>query len=310
MFGAIAFWSGALGFLRERGVRHPELEVAFVKSRSSADVFKGFFLGRTSDHVYLASSKKKCKDDGCRSVLTIGDDEASCLVFAPRAKVPREDDDQPPKGPDLTEFASGGGDVCEPTDDATTKQDPPAHQSSEHNLSFDFDLDISPRRSVVIRRLRRNFSLDFDFDASPRLSLFSGPPQKKTRFVLVSEVFFPFGKHSLTPGARQQIRNVVPSIRRARPKLVHVYGHADEKGNGDDNRELSDRRARRVRDALVRRDALKEFRVVPHGFGDTWPAVCNRRRGGLDAPGSRVYNRRVAIYTGRPPAASSLRCDG
>jgi outer membrane protein OmpA-like peptidoglycan-associated protein len=309
LFAAIAFWSGSLGFLRERGARHPELEVAFVKS-SSGDWFKGFFLGRTSDHVYLASTTPKCDDEACRRVLIVADDKATCLAFGPSEPVPRKHGDTiPTVRPQLTAFKAGSSDLCEPEPSKSEDTKPTTSTThTERNLSLDVDLHFAPRRSVVVRRPRRDVSLDFDFDASPRLSLFSGASRARGRVLLASEIFFRFEDDRLTLGARRKLRNLVRWMRRTRPKWVFVYGHADEHGSPDDNQELSNRRAWAVRRALVRRRAVNRSQVPMASLGEASPAVCGRGRKGFDDPRSRVYNRRVEIYTGEAPAASDLRC--
>jgi outer membrane protein OmpA-like peptidoglycan-associated protein len=184
----------------------------------------------------------------------------------------------------------------------------PSTTHFERNFSLDLNLDIAPRRSVVIRRPRRDVSLDFAFEASPRLSLFSGPSQTRMRLAFIGDVLFPFEKDVLTLGARRRLDEVARRIQMADPTWVYVYGHADEKGAHAGNWGLSDRRARAVRRGLVHRHAVNRSQILMGSFGETWPAVCGTGGKGFDDPRSRVYNRRVEIYTGQPPAASDLHC--
>jgi outer membrane protein OmpA-like peptidoglycan-associated protein len=309
LFAAVAFWSGALGFIRERGLHQPRLEVAVVKGSSQHHSFEGFFLGRTSDHVYLASTDG-CDGRGCRRVLSIPDDEVACLTFGPREKVPPEDDPTPTVTTELSEFGAETDDDCEPE----PKADDKVPKRPVRNLSLAFDVNISPSLPLIFTppwtspRPDRNLSLDFDVDFSPSLQLFSAPPRTNTRFRLASEVLFRFGDDSLTPGARQRLRQVASWMRRARPRVVYIYGHTDGKGTEHHNRGLSRRRAYTVLRKLVRANAITRPRAVPKGFGEKRPAVCNKRGDGSDDPASRAYNRRVEIYTERPPGAAGVHC--
>jgi len=75
-----------------------------------------------------------------------------------------------------------------------------------------------------------------------------------------------------------------------------IEGHADEKGTGPYNDELSMRRARTVIDFLSTRGVSAE-RMTAAAFGERVPAAANRTPDGRDNPEGRALNRRVLITT-------------
>lgn len=70
--------------------------------------------------------------------------------------------------------------------------------------------------------------------------------------------------------------------------VIHIAGHADERGEGDYNLALSEARARSVRTLLVRNGVATE-RLVVDAYGETRP-----RRAGVDAS-ALADNRRVEL---------------
>jgi outer membrane protein OmpA-like peptidoglycan-associated protein len=72
------------------------------------------------------------------------------------------------------------------------------------------------------------------------------------------------------------------------PGTLRVEGHTDNQGAVEFNRDLSQRRAASVRQALVKR-GLPEERLVAQGFGDSKPKETNATAAG------RAHNRRIEI---------------
>lgn len=99
VFVAIVVWSGALGFAREIGDRTPDLSLARVDLRDGNSV-GGYFLGRSSSHVFLAQDDappdSEDRDDAPtdsedrddtptdsegRHVLTLADEDVERVVY-------------------------------------------------------------------------------------------------------------------------------------------------------------------------------------------------------------------------------------
>ena len=76
----------------------------------------------------------------------------------------------------------------------------------------------------------------------------------------------------------------------AHPTLrLSIEGHTDNTGDDAHNQDLSERRARSVRAALIERYGIVEERLEASGFGETKPAATN------DTPEGRQTNRRVEL---------------
>jgi outer membrane protein OmpA-like peptidoglycan-associated protein len=93
-------------------------------------------------------------------------------------------------------------------------------------------------------------------------------PARPVSFLL----YFLEGKDELTPESQQAVRQVFAEIaRRPSPEIV-VIGHTDRVGAGASNDALSLRRARKVRDDLVKRGIAAE-RIEIAGRGEREPLV-------------------------------------
>lgn len=67
---------------------------------------------------------------------------------------------------------------------------------------------------------------------------------------------------------------------------IEVTGHIDSRGSAEDNRDLSEQRARSIVAFLVRRE-VAEQRITAVGYGDTHPVAPN------DTDANRAKNRRI-----------------
>jgi OOP family OmpA-OmpF porin len=110
---------------------------------------------------------------------------------------------------------------------------------------------------------------------------------RENRIIVRGKVQFETGSARLKPKS-QRLLDQVASILRAHPEIRHVRvdGHTDEVGPAMTNRELSERRADSVRDALVRR-GIAPHRLSIRGYGESRPIAPNKTKAG------RAKNRRV-----------------
>jgi len=110
---------------------------------------------------------------------------------------------------------------------------------------------------------------------------------KKDRIVILEQVHFATGRDVILPDSfpiLEQVGKVVvenPGIGRLR-----VEGHTDSKGSGSQNLDLSRRRARSVREFLVKR-GVDPARLESQGYGPARPVATN------DSEEGRARNRRV-----------------
>jgi outer membrane protein OmpA-like peptidoglycan-associated protein len=106
--------------------------------------------------------------------------------------------------------------------------------------------------------------------------------------VSMSDVLFDTGKYSLKPGAREKLAKVA-GILLAYPGLnIEVDGYTDNVGGDEMNQQLSENRARSVRDYLVQQGVATNS-VSAKGFGNTLPVATN------DNAAGRQQNRRVEL---------------
>jgi outer membrane protein OmpA-like peptidoglycan-associated protein len=99
---------------------------------------------------------------------------------------------------------------------------------------------------------------------------------------------FDFDQATLRPENRELLSRIAGVLLTAKGYSIYVYGHTDDVGSVEYNRDLSDRRARTVRDYLVEA-GLDSSIITTRGYGKSSPRV----------PGTtaeaRATNRRVEI---------------
>ena len=118
----------------------------------------------------------------------------------------------------------------------------------------------------------------------------------ETRIELAADVLFDFDKAVLLPKARDTLHNVALFIKeKGQGRPVRIEGYTDAKGSDAYNQKLSDRRARSVREWLVRNEGLGGVRMTTEGFGARNPVAPNKKPDGSDDPAGRQKNRRVEI---------------
>ena len=99
---------------------------------------------------------------------------------------------------------------------------------------------------------------------------------------------FDFDKSAIRPENREILSRIAGVLLASHGYRLYVYGHTDDVGAADYNRELSDRRARAVRNYLVHA-GVPEAVVEAKGFGESSPSARGR------SASARQKNRRVEI---------------
>lgn len=107
------------------------------------------------------------------------------------------------------------------------------------------------------------------------------------KIVITEQVFFANNKDTILKKSFPLLDSVAKLIR-ATPsiKKVRIEGHTDDKGNDEKNLDLSERRARKVREYLVSW-GIEQQRLVSAGYGEAVPVASNKTSAG------RALNRRV-----------------
>jgi outer membrane protein OmpA-like peptidoglycan-associated protein len=115
------------------------------------------------------------------------------------------------------------------------------------------------------------------------------------RIELAADVLFDFDKADVKREAQKPLKQVAEIIREKATGAVRIEGHTDSKGSDAYNQKLSDRRARSVKDWLVKQEGLRNVSFSTSGFGAKKPAASNTQPDGSDDPAGRQKNRRVEI---------------
>ncbi|WP_231716631.1 OmpA family protein [Burkholderia ubonensis] len=114
------------------------------------------------------------------------------------------------------------------------------------------------------------------------------PPLTTVRIDSLS--LFASGKATFSPThARRELAHVLRLIQENPDQRVLIEGHADSEGSPEANLQLSDARARAIRDWLVAEGGLPVTRFALQGMGDVRPIADNHSEAG------RALNRRVDI---------------
>ncbi len=110
---------------------------------------------------------------------------------------------------------------------------------------------------------------------------------------IMEQVQFRNNRDTIDTRRSGAVLDAVAAIMRASPDitLLDVQGHTDDKGNAVANRDLSNRRAQNVVQALVAR-GVEAGRLTSHGFGPDRPLVQGTSRR------ARAANRRVEFHIG------------
>ena len=107
--------------------------------------------------------------------------------------------------------------------------------------------------------------------------------------VTLQGIYFDTGKDTLKAESHAALEQVA-ALLRAQPKLrLRVVGHTDDQGSASANMGLSQRRAQRVREALVQRHGIAAARLAAQGAGSLSPVASNATEEG------RAQNRRVEL---------------
>ncbi|MGE3509751.1 MAG: OmpA family protein [Vicinamibacterales bacterium] len=105
---------------------------------------------------------------------------------------------------------------------------------------------------------------------------------------VIHGIAFDFNSATMRPDSEPILATLYDALRQDPSDAITVEGHTSSEGSEQYNQTLSERRARAVRDDLVRR-GLAPARVTSVGFGETRPVATNNDESG------RSLNRRVEI---------------
>ncbi len=106
--------------------------------------------------------------------------------------------------------------------------------------------------------------------------------------IILKNIKFDSGRATLQKGTEGEIERIFQFLVENSTYVVEIQGHTDSSGNNKANLTLSQKRANRVREALVQKGINKE-RIKAKGYGETLPVADNSTKEG------RRKNRRVEL---------------
>ena len=101
-------------------------------------------------------------------------------------------------------------------------------------------------------------------------------------------VTFAFDRAEIRPASRAILDQAADRLRQCGRERLQVEGHTDSIGSDVYNQDLSERRARAVRDYLAGK-GVGDGRISAVGYGESRPVATN------DTPEGRALNRRVEV---------------
>lgn len=109
---------------------------------------------------------------------------------------------------------------------------------------------------------------------------------------IIKDLHFRVNDATILSSATRTLQHVGSILKQNSNLRVEIQGHTDSTGNDRYNKSLSDRRAKAVRNYLVRH-GVSSKRLSSHGYGEERPIASN------DTAAGRAENRRVQLSINR-----------
>ena len=109
------------------------------------------------------------------------------------------------------------------------------------------------------------------------------------QITLNSSVLFDFDKFSVLIDAKQELDKVIDQIKLQKPSQIIIEGHTDNIGDESYNQQLSEKRAKAVKEYILQKILPAKIQIRSIGYGSSLPIASNDTKEGQDK------NRRVNI---------------
>ena len=147
---------------------------------------------------------------------------------------------------------------------------------------------LRAKRQVEEIRRRREAELDRMQQALNKIAPTRRTPSGMVLTLADSQFRFDFDSAALRPENREKLARIAGVLLASEGYRLFIDGHTDDVGTEEYNQKLSERRARAVRDYLVKAGVPAEL-IEVRGFGKTQPLVKAKTKE------ARARNRRVEI---------------
>lgn len=100
---------------------------------------------------------------------------------------------------------------------------------------------------------------------------------------------FDFDRDTLTKGSKKEMEKIISTLFELNIKSLIIEGHTDSMGSDDYNQNLSERRAKTIKNILLDNLDIRDNQITAIGFGEARPIATNKTESG------RARNRRVDL---------------
>lgn len=125
-------------------------------------------------------------------------------------------------------------------------------------------------------------------ELSERVNELEAQQTERGLVLTLGDVLFDFDKASLKPGGERAVNELTRFLQEYPERSVMIEGFTDSQGTESYNRQLSQRRANAVRQALLN-NGISNSRIQTRGYGEQYPVASNNTEAG------RQQNRRVEV---------------
>lgn len=112
---------------------------------------------------------------------------------------------------------------------------------------------------------------------------------KPDKLIRLKNLEFDFDRDTLTKGSKKEIEKIISTLFDLNIKSLIIEGHTDSMGSDDYNQNLSERRAKTIKNNLLDNLDIRDNQITAIGFGEARPIATNKTDAG------RAKNRRVDL---------------
>ncbi|PKF61412.1 hypothetical protein CW745_08730 [Psychromonas sp. psych-6C06] len=105
------------------------------------------------------------------------------------------------------------------------------------------------------------------------------------------QVYFDTGSENLSAQSIEQLKPIIEHLKNYPSATIFAVGHTDSRGAAKLNQKLSEKRAKTVRDFLIKEYAISADRITYSGEGEAVPIATNETKEG------QAKNRRVSVFS-------------
>ncbi|MCP9291236.1 OmpA family protein [Gracilimonas sediminicola] len=139
-------------------------------------------------------------------------------------------------------------------------------------------------------------------ELADRLSEMEARQSERGMVLTLSDVLFDFDSSTLKAGANKVVNELAAFLNNYPERTVQIEGFTDSVGSAEYNKNLSQRRADALKQALIKA-GISSQRIETVGYGEEYPVATNMNEAG------RQQNRRVEVIISNENGAVSQRTE-